>query len=98
MTEARIYRPARNVMQSGQGKTHFWILEFAPASARRIEPLMGWTSSADMNQQVRLRFETRDQAVAFAERNGLSFRVEEGQERKTQYKNYADKFAWDRVA
>lgn len=98
MTEARIYRPARNIMQSGQGKTHFWLLEFDAASARSIEPLMGWTASADTSQQVRLRFETRDRAVAFAERNGLAFRVEEPQDRRVQYKNYADKFAWDRVA
>jgi len=54
---ARIYQPARNAMQSGTAKTHQWVLEFAPASAREVDPLMGWTSSGDTQSQIRLRFE-----------------------------------------
>jgi len=59
---ARIYQPAKTAMQSGTGKTHSWVLEFAPASAREVDPLMGWTSSGDMEAQVKLRFESREAA------------------------------------
>ncbi|MFN3294897.1 MAG: ETC complex I subunit, partial [Gemmobacter sp.] len=60
---ARIYQPARNAMQSGTAKTRDWVLEFAPADAREIDPLMGWTSSADTQRQVRLRFPSQEAAL-----------------------------------
>ena len=63
---ARIYRPAKNAMQSGPALGKDWVLEFEPASARKPDPLMGWSSSSDMNGQVRLSFETKEEAVAYA--------------------------------
>ena len=76
---ARIFRPAKSAMQSGMAKTRDWILEFEPASARNVDPLMGWTSSTDMNGQVRLAFETREEAVAYARAHGIPFQVFEPQ-------------------
>ena len=67
---ARIYQPARSAMQSGQGKDK-WMLEYEPEKPREIEPLMGWTSSADMKSQVKLHFDTKEEAIAYAERNGV---------------------------
>ena len=72
---ARIYQPARNAMQSGQAKTRNWILEFAPASARAIDPLMGWTSSGDMNSQVRMGFDSREAAEKYANDHGIDYVV-----------------------
>ena len=93
---ARIYKPARNAMQSGIAKTKQWILEFAPDSERAIDPLMGWTSSTDMNGQVRLSFETKEEAVAYAERHGIPFRLHEPNEPPLIIKAYADNFATNR--
>ena len=90
---ARIYRPAKNAMQSGKAKTKDWVLEFEPASARSTEPLMGWTSSTDMDGQVRLNFDTRDQAVAYAQANGIPFHVIEPKDRSKIIKAYADNFS-----
>jgi hypothetical protein len=90
---ARIFRPAKSAMQSGMAKTRDWILEFEPASARKVDPLMGWTSSTDMDGQVRLAFETREEAVAYAQAHGIPFQVFEPQERKKIIKAYADNFA-----
>jgi hypothetical protein len=90
---ARIFRPAKSAMQSGLAKTHEWILEFEPASARKQDPLMGWTSSSDMNGQVRLRFGDRDEAVAYAKAHEIPFQVIEPQDRKKIIKAYADNFA-----
>ena len=59
---ARIYQPARNAMQSGMAKTHDWVLEFAPDEARRVDPLMGWTGSGDTQAQVRLTFDSKEDA------------------------------------
>ena len=42
---ARIYSPAKTAMQSGKAKTGYWVLEYDPAEKRRIDPLMGYTSS-----------------------------------------------------
>src|ERR1700742_1826527 len=72
---ARIYKPAKTAMQSGQAKTKDWVLDYEPSSPREVEPLMGWTSSGDMLSQVRLFFETKEEAVAFAQENGIPFRV-----------------------
>lgn len=95
---ARIYQPARTAMSSGQAKTRDWILEFAPASAREIDPLMGWTSSGDMQAQVRLKFDTRDAALAYAREHGIDAAVSEPNSRKANIRprGYAENFANDR--
>ena len=93
---ARIFRPAKSAMQSGKANTRDWILEFEPASARKPEPLMGWTSSTDMNGQVRLAFETREQAVDYAQRHGISFKLVEPNDPRPIIKAYADNFSTDR--
>jgi len=88
---ARIYLPARNAMQAGQAKDQ-WVLEFDKESARRIEPLMGWTSSTDMKTQIRLKFDTKDEAVAYATRAGLAYRVEEPKPATRKVVSYSDNF------
>lgn len=93
---AKIYRPAKTAMQSGLAKTKQWILEFTPEQAREIDPLMGWTSSADMRSQIRLYFPTEDKAVAYARRNGLAYRIEKPHERKRSKKSYSDNFKFGR--
>ena len=90
---ARIYRPAKNAMQSGKAGTRDWLLEFAPASARKSDPLMGWTQSSDMNGQIKLEFDSRDEAVAYAQAHGLAFQVSETKTPKRIIKAYADNFA-----
>ena len=72
---ARIYQPAKTAMQSGTAKTHLWVLEFAPASEREVDPLMGWTSSSDTQSQVRLRFESREAAETYATEKGIEYDV-----------------------
>ena len=94
---ARIYKPARTAMQSGKARTKDWLLEHEASSAREIDPLMGWTSSRDTQQQVRLSFETREEAVAYAERNGLPYVVEEPAEKTISTKSYADNFRFGRI-
>jgi hypothetical protein len=93
---ARIFQPAKTAMQSGKAKTREWILEFEPASARALDPLMGWTSSTDMNGQVRLRFDSKEDAVAYAEKHGIPFRLHEPQQATVILKAYADNFAYGR--
>ncbi|MFZ5669868.1 MAG: ETC complex I subunit [Pseudomonadota bacterium] len=90
---ARIYRPAKTAMQSGKAKTRDWVLEFEPAAARRNDPLTGWTQSTDMNGQVRLSFETREEAVAYARKHGVPFRLFDAKEPRRIIKAYADNFA-----
>jgi len=94
---ARIYRPARTAMQSGTAKTERWLLEYEPERPREIEPLMGWTSSSDMNSQVRLWFDSEAEAVAYATRNGIPFRVEKPHEPKRRAISYSDNFKFSRV-
>jgi hypothetical protein len=93
---ARIYRPAKTAMQSGEANTREWVLEHERAEARDIDPLMGWTSTRDTRAQVRLHFATREQAIAYAERSGLAYTVSEPQARKPIRKSYADNFRHDR--
>lgn len=97
MTAARIYRPAKTAMQSGRAKTRSWVLEFEPSARRVNDPLMGWVGSADTRGQVRLRFASRDDAVAYAERHGLDYVVQEPSIRRMRAKNYAEKFRYDLV-
>ena len=94
---ARIYRPAKSATQSGAAKSKLWRLDFEPARAREVEPLMGWTSSTDMQSQIRLNFASKEEAVAYAERNGLAYRVEEPKEAKLRTQSYSDNFRTNRV-
>ena len=93
---ARIYMPARTAMQSGQAKTKNWVLDFDPERPRQVEPLMGWTSSGDMRQQVRLRFDSKEEATAYCERNGIAYRVIEPKKPERRNIAYADNFAFTR--
>jgi ETC complex I subunit-like protein len=97
MALARIYLPAKTAMQSGRGQTRKWVLEYEPASRRDPDPLMGWSSARDTLNEVRLRFATLDEAVAFAARHGLAYTVIGAQARTPKAKSYADNFRYDRV-
>ncbi|MDA3858622.1 MAG: ETC complex I subunit [Roseovarius sp.] len=92
---ARIYQPARNAMQSGTGKTKYWLLEYVSESAREVDPLMGWTSSNDTQAQVRLRFDTKEAALDYAKAQGIDAVVQEPHKRKPNIRpgGYGDNFA-----
>ena len=95
---ARIYQPAKTAMQSGTAKTTTWVLEFAPASAREVDPLMGWTSSDDTQAQVRLRFDSREAAEAYAQAKGIAYDLAVKLPRKPviRARGYGENFATDR--
>lgn len=93
----RIYKPARNVMQSGKGKSDYWVLEHEAAAPRSTDPLMGWTSSGDTRQQLKLRFDTLELAIAYAEREGLAYSVmPDTSTPRLQRKSYSDNFRFGR--
>jgi len=96
--QARIYQPAKSAMTSGQGNTKGWVLEYVPEKPRRIDPLMGWTGSDDTRGQVRMRFDSREAAVDYAERHGLAYAVEEPKKRafNVRPRGYGGNFAHDR--
>jgi hypothetical protein len=93
---ARIFSPAKTAMQSGTAKTGHWVLEFDPEMRKKIDPLMGYTTSGDMRSQIKLTFDTREEAVAYAEKEGLAYRVEEPKEPKRRQISYAENFRYDR--
>jgi len=97
MAQARIYRPAKTAMQSGRRGTRKWVLEFEPATSRSRDPLMGWTSADDTLNEIRLEFDTLEEAKAFADRQGLSYTVIQPQALSEKPKSYADNFRYDRV-
>ncbi|WOS64278.1 ETC complex I subunit [Sinorhizobium fredii] len=94
---AKIYRPAKTAMQSGKAKTHLWVLEFDQERPRTIDPIMGYTSSGDMRQQLRLTFETAEQAIAYAERNGIEYRVIAPKDATRKSVSYSDNFRFNRM-
>jgi len=93
---AKIYRPAKNAMQSGKANAKRWRLEFAAASAPKTDALMGWTSSADPSGQVRLEFDTKEAAIEFARAHGIAHQVTEPTEAKRIIKAYSDNFSFKR--
>ncbi len=96
---AKIYSPAKNAMQSGRGKTGKWVLVFERETPRTIEPLMGYTSSTDMNSQIKLEFPNREAAIAYAEREGIAYQLEvEAPPRRRRAMTYAENFSFSRKA
>jgi hypothetical protein len=96
-TVARIHKPAKTAMQSGRGNTHDWVLEYEPAEARFVEPLMGWTGSRTTLGQLRLSFPSKEAAIAFADKHGIAYEVEEPKPRVIPRRAYADNFSYHRV-
>lgn len=93
---ARIYKPARNAMQSGKGKSQDWVLEFEQETPRAPDPLMGWNSTDETRTQVRLRFATSEEAQAYATRKGIAFQVQPEAPVRMQKKSYSDNFKFGR--
>ena len=93
---ARIYLPAKSATQSVLSNDK-WVLEYEPELPRAIEPLMGWTSSSDMKSQVRLRFDTKEEAIAYAQRNGVAYRVEEPKPAVRKIQSYSDNVLPNRI-
>lgn len=94
---ARIYQPAKNAMQSGMGGTRKWVLEHEPAGQSAADPLMGWIGGTATTGQLRISFDTLEEAEAYAKRQGLEYTVLKPKTRRHRPKNYAANFAFDRV-
>ena len=93
---ARIYQPTRSAMQSGKARTKKWVLEYEPEQPREIEPLMGWTASSDMRQQIILDFDNKDEAVNYARAHNIPYQLFEPHEPAPKAKSYSDNFRFDR--
>ena len=94
---ARISRPARTAMQSGNAKTEHWILVYEMEEGQTIEPLMGYTSSSDMRRQVKLSFDSKQDAIAYAERNGIPYQVAVEHNSAIKTQSYSDNFRYGRT-
>tara|TARA_B100000315_G_scaffold155885_1_gene144464 strand:+ start:799 stop:1092 length:294 start_codon:yes stop_codon:yes gene_type:complete len=95
--EARIYQPSKNALQSGQANTRNWVVEYEPEEAKRNDELMGWVGSGDMRGQLKLKFESKEDAIAYAERNKIPYNLREPKKRRQRPKSYADNFRFDKV-
>jgi hypothetical protein len=93
---ARIYKPARTAMQSGNAATERWVLEYEPEMRKSAEPLMGYTSTADMRRQIRLSFDHLKQALAYVEKHGIPYQVLADHEPAPKKLSYADNFRFGR--
>ena len=93
---ARIYLPPKSAMQSGRAGTE-WVLCYDSDLPERADRLMGWIGGGDTQAQVRLSFATRDEAIAYAERNKIDYDVELPRERRVRTKAYADNFSYHRT-
>ncbi|MBL6077584.1 ETC complex I subunit [Belnapia sp. T18] len=93
---ARIFVMTRSHMQSGRGRSQGWTLAYEPGERQRLDPLMGWAGSGDTNAQVSLNFDSKEDAIAYAEANGIPYEVEEPKPVRIKAKVYADNFRFGR--
>ncbi len=93
---ARIFQQPKTAMQSGTSGTREWVLEWEPAARQTLDPLMGWFGSGSTASQVSLRFDTKEEAVAYAERQGVTYDIELPATRVHKPKAYADNFKFGR--
>ena len=92
MTIARISELERKTTQSGKANAGRWLLEFERAEPLRADPLTGWAGSGDTNPQVRLTFDSKEAALAYAERHGLAYHLVPAQPVRLKIQAYADNF------
>lgn len=93
MPAVRVYQPRKNAMQSGRAKTKHWTVEFEPGAQPANDTLMGWVGQGDTRNQLRMRFDSRDEAVAFCKRNNLDYQVIEPKQRRLVRKSYSENFS-----
>ena len=93
---ARIYKPSKTAMQSGRGKTEKWVLEFFPSTVTKRDPLMGWRSGSDTQKQVKIKFNSKEDAIRYAEENSIKYSLSDPKERRIKPKAYADNFSFNR--
>jgi hypothetical protein len=91
MRKAKIYIPNKNPMQSGNGKTDKWILEYETKDPSN-NPLMGWESSSDTYTELKLEFSSKELAINYAKKRKIDFEIIEPRKRKIVKKSYADNF------
>lgn len=94
---ARIYRSSKNAMQSGEGGSKQWRLDYAPEAANSFDHVMGYCSSSDMKAQINLTFESQEEAIDYCKRHGIPFEVMEEQKRKHRPRTYAENFRYGRI-
>ena len=92
MTIARIVEADRKATQSGKFGTGRWLLEFERSQAQRPDPLTGWNGSGDTRTQVRLSFKTKDDAIAYAAKQGFEYHVVPASPVSLKLQAYADNF------
>lgn len=88
----KIYKPSKTAMQSGFGKTKKWIAEYISNEETVKDNLMGWNSSSDTKSQIKIFFDTKEQAIEWAKINKYQYYVEEPKIRKMKIKSYASNF------
>ena len=91
MKKAKIYNPSKTAMQSGTAKTKYWILEFNKENFE-TDYLMGWNASSDTQKQVKLKFESKEEAINYANKYNIPFDLLESKKKKIIIKSYADNF------
>lgn len=94
---ARIYRPSKNAMQSGVANTKAWRLEYEPEKPKSFEHVMGYCSSSDMKSQIRLKFDSLEEAIAYCQREGIPHKILDEHPRKHRRRTYADNFRYGRI-
>ena len=91
MKKAKIYKPAKTAMQSGKRNSKQWLLEFDTLNLS-VNPLMGWMSSKDTLSEIKLKFESKNEAVDYAKKNNIDYYIVEPQKTKLIKKSYSDNF------
>ena len=88
----KIYQPSKSSMQSGHRNTKKWLAEYISDSEQVKDTLMGWNSSLDTKSQIKVFFNTKEQAIKWAKKNNYQYFVEDPKKRKIKLKNYASNF------
>ena len=94
--KAKIYQPSKSVTQSGRKKNSNWILEFPRSSSTTIDPVMNWTSSSDTQNQVKIKFSSKELAIAFAKKNSIDYTIRETKKSRIKPKSYSENFLYDK--
>jgi hypothetical protein len=92
MTVARIIEVQRRTTQSGRARDGKWTLEFEREQPQRPDPLTGWAGSGDTRTQVRLSFDTKEEALAYAQRKGFTVHLVPAAPVAMKFQAYADNF------
>jgi hypothetical protein len=91
--KVKIYQPSKTVTQSGKKDKPWMLVPIIEDNHLSIDDLTGWTSSNNTLSQLKLKFQTPEEAEIYVQSQGWDYQIVQPKISLVIKKSYADNFS-----